>query len=212
MRSGSDKVTLADGGWFMSFTLTLIRHGESTANVDHMLSGWMNVNLTARGRAELESLRQTVRYPSSDIYFSSPLQRCLDTFHILFPGKTPVVSNDFREINFRHMEGHVLKTKDDIASYFSDWVADRPHLDEETFSDVARRARPAIVSTVKKCLEDGLHSATVVMHSGIMRVSVVTLFGMHKETFNRMSVPNGLGYVITFDDKAAPVYFEKLSK
>ena len=68
------------------------------------------------------------------------------------------------------------------------------------------------MSTVKKCLEDGLHSATVVMHSGIMRVSVVTLFGMHKETFNRMSVPNGLGYVITFDDKAAPVYFEKLSK
>ena len=139
----------------MSFTLTLIRHGESTANVDHMLSGWMNVNLTARGRAELESLRQTVRYPSSDIYFSSPLQRCLDTFHILFPDKTPVVSDDFREINFRSLEGRILPTKEDIDGYFSGWIEDRPVCDEETLSDVMERAVPAVMKAVRTAMEKG---------------------------------------------------------
>ena len=35
----------------MRFTLTLVRHGESEANVCHMLSGWMDVELTEKGTA-----------------------------------------------------------------------------------------------------------------------------------------------------------------
>ena len=38
----------------MDFTLALVRHGESEANVRHMLSGWLDVDLTAHGIAELE--------------------------------------------------------------------------------------------------------------------------------------------------------------
>ncbi len=184
----------------MEFTLTLVRHGESEANVNHMLSGCMDVPLTQHGRMELKALRDNVDYPVSDRYYCSPLQRCQDTFRILFPDRTPIVRDCFKEIDFRSLEGWVLSTKAEIDAYFASWVADEPYLDEETFSDVAARAKPAILDTVRECLEDGLSSATVVMHSGIMRTAVIALFGQPKEDFLSMSVPNGLGYVVTFDD------------
>ena len=184
----------------MEFTLTLVRHGESEANVNHMLSGCMDVPLTQHGRMELKALRDNVDYPVSDRYYCSPLQRCQDTFRILFPDRTPIVRDCFKEIDFRSLEGWVLSTKAEIDAYFASWVADEPYLDEETFSDVAARAKPAILDTVRECLEDGLSSATVVMHSGIMRTAVIALFGQPKEDFLSMSVPNGLGYAVTFDD------------
>ena len=85
----------------MRFTLTLVRHGESEANVRHMLSGWMDVDLTENGKKELRELRRSVEYPESEAYFCSPLKRCKDTFRILFPDKCPTISDEYKEINFR---------------------------------------------------------------------------------------------------------------
>lgn len=189
----------------MSLSLTLVRHGESEANVAHMLSGWMDVPLTERGRHELEDLRLSVDYPKAEILFSSPLQRCRDTAAILFPDMLPIVSDRFKEIDFRTLEGTILHSKEEIRSYFADWVADRPWKDEETFTPVARRMGVTLETTARDCLEKGIRSATVVMHSGIMRVGLITLFGLPREDFNRMSVANGRGVVITFDDDARPL-------
>lgn len=196
----------------MSFILTLVRHGESEANVRHMLSGWLDVNLTDKGRRELEILRNTVKYPASDIYFSSPLKRCIETSHILFPDIEPIVRDDFREINFRSMEGWILSSKEEIDTYFESWVEDEPYIDEETISDVMARGSEAILRTVRECRDKGLHSATIVMHSGIMRSSVVALFNLDKSAFLEMSVPNGLGYILEFDDDLNPQSYKKLGE
>ena len=196
----------------MSFILTLVRHGESEANVRHMLSGWLDVNLTDKGRRELEILRNTVKYPASEIYFSSPLKRCIETSHILFPDIEPIVRDDFREINFRSMEGWILSSKEEIYTYFESWVEDVPYIDEVTISDVMARGSEAILRTVRECRDKGLHSATIVMHSGIMRSSVVALFNLDKSAFLEMSVPNGLGYILEFDDDLNPQSYKKLGE
>ena len=196
----------------MSFILTLVRHGESEANVRHMLSGWLDVNLTDKGRRELEILRNTVKYPASERYFSSPLKRCIETSHILFPDAEPIVRDDFREINFRSMEGWILSSKEEIDAYFESWIEDEPYIDEETISDVMERGSKAILRTVRECRDKGLHSATIVMHSGIMRSSVVALFNLDKSAFLEMSVPNGLGYILEFDDDLNPQSYKKLGE
>ena len=196
----------------MSFTLTLVRHGESEANVRHMLSGWMDVSLTERGRKELEELRNTVSYPESEIYFSSPLARCINTAHILFLEKEIIISDDFREINFRSLEGRIFTSKKEIDDYVLSWIYDRPYADEETLSDVMERGGRALHKTVSDCLERGLHSTTVVMHSGIMRSSIVALFHLERTEFLNMSVPNGLGYIVRFSDDAEPLSYERLQK
>ena len=196
----------------MSFILTLVRHGESEANVRHILSGWLDVNLTDKGRRELEILRNTVKYPASEIYFSSPLKRCIETSHILFPDAEPIIRDDFREINFRSMEGWILSSKEEIDAYFESWIEDEPYIDEETISDVMERGSEAILKTVRECRDKGLHSATIVMHSGIMRSSVVALFNLDKSAFLEMSVPNGLGYILEFDDDLNPQSYTKLGE
>lgn len=196
----------------MSFILTLVRHGESEANVRHILSGWLDVNLTDKGRRELEILRNTVKYPASEIYFSSPLKRCIETSHILFPDAEPIIRDDFREINFRSMEGWILSSKEEIDAYFESWIEDEPYIDEETISDVMARGSEAILRTVRECRDKGLHSATIVMHSGIMRSSVVALFNLDKSAFLEMSVPNGLGYILEFDDDLNPQSYKKLGE
>ena len=128
----------------MDFTLTLVRHGESEANVRHMLSGWMDVDLTEHGRKELEELRQSVDYPVSEAYYASPLRRCRDTSHILFPYADPIISDDFKEIDFRSLEGWILSSKDEIDAYFESWIEDEPYIDEETMSEVMERGRNAL--------------------------------------------------------------------
>lgn len=190
----------------MDFTLTLVRHGESEANVRHMLSGWMDVELTARGIEELKRLRTEALYPQSDAYFSSSLKRCIDTCHMLFPDVKPVISDIYKEINFHSLEGWVFSTKDEIDSYFESWIEDEPYLDEETLSDVKERGMNAIMKTVHDCEGKGMHSATIVMHSGIMRASIVALFRLERKVFLEMSVPNGLGYILSFKD-SSPVSF-----
>ena len=94
----------------------------------------------------------------------------------------------------------MLPNSEDIRSYFSSWVEDKPQKDEETISTVMERGRKALLDTVGKCEKEGKHSATIVMHSGIMRASIIALFNLDKKEFLDMFVPNGLGYVITFED------------
>ncbi len=195
----------------MDFTLALVRHGESEANVRHMLSGWLDVDLTAHGIAELEELRESVDYPASDMYFSSPLKRCIETCHILFPDKVPIISDSFKEVSFRSMEGWILSDKAEIDAYFESWVRDEPYLDEETISDVMARAKPAVMDVVDSCERDGKRSATIVMHSGIMRSAVIALFGLDRKAFLDMSVPNGLGYIIKFSG-LSPLSWHKLER
>lgn len=195
----------------MSFTLTLVRHGESEANVRHMLSGWMDVELTEKGRRELEELKGCVDYPQSEAYFSSSLKRCIDTSHILFPDKTPFISDDFKEINFHSLEGHILNSKEEILSYFSSWVKDEPLKDEETISTVMERGKRVFLNVVSKCEKEGKHSATIVTHSGIMRSSIIAFFNLEKSDFLKMFVPNGLGYVVTFEG-LKPVSYEVLDR
>lgn len=193
----------------MDFTLTLVRHGESEANVRHMLSGWMDVDLTEHGRKELEELRQSVDYPVSEAYYASPLRRCRDTSHILFPYADPIISDDFKEIDFRSLEGWIMSSKAEIDAYFESWIEDEPYIDEETMSEVMERGRNALLRVVETEEGNGRHSATVVMHSGIMRSAIVSLFSLDRTEFLRMSVPNGLGYVLEFDG-IVPVAFKPI--
>ena len=176
-----------------------------------MLSGWLDVDLTEHGITELKDLRSCVDYPASDVYYSSPLKRCVETCHILFPDKIPVISDSFKEVSFRSMEGWILSDKAEIDAYFESWVRDEPYLDEETISDVMERAKPAVMDVVSSCEKEGKRSATIVMHSGIMRSAIIALFCLERSAFLEMSVPNGLGYVIAFSD-LSPLSWRKLER
>src|SRR5688572_14465080 len=68
----------------MTFTLVLLRHGESTWNAKNLFTGWVDVDLTEKGRAEAvrggEQLRAAGLLP--DVVHTSLQRRAITTAHL----------------------------------------------------------------------------------------------------------------------------------
>src|ERR1700752_2496655 len=65
--------------------LILVRHGQSTWNVDNRFTGWTDVDLTAQGRAEARSAGQELlkeRFEPA-VVFTSVLKRAIRTLWIM---------------------------------------------------------------------------------------------------------------------------------
>jgi 2,3-bisphosphoglycerate-dependent phosphoglycerate mutase len=65
--------------------LVLVRHGQSTWNLENLFTGWTDVDLTAHGRLEAlqagqELIRQQIRF---DVAFTSVLKRAIRTLWIV---------------------------------------------------------------------------------------------------------------------------------
>ncbi len=68
----------------MSYELVLLRHGESTWNAKNLFTGWVDVELSEKGRAEAvhggELLRDASLLP--DVLHTSLLRRAIDTANL----------------------------------------------------------------------------------------------------------------------------------
>ena len=66
------------------YTVVLLRHGESTWNKDNRFTGWHDVDLTERGRAEAQEAGRLLREGGYvfDIAFTSVLKRAIKTLGI----------------------------------------------------------------------------------------------------------------------------------
>lgn len=87
-------------------TLILLRHGESQWNAKNLFTGWVDVDLTEKGRAEAqrggELLAQQGLLP--DILFTSLLRRAINTAHLALDTADRLwipVQRDWR-LNERH--------------------------------------------------------------------------------------------------------------
>jgi 2,3-bisphosphoglycerate-dependent phosphoglycerate mutase len=66
------------------FHLVLLRHGESTWNRDNLFTGWTDVDLTDRGRAEAAEAGRLLKESgfAFDLAYTSVLKRAIRTLHI----------------------------------------------------------------------------------------------------------------------------------
>ncbi len=66
------------------YTLILLRHGESEWNAENLFTGWVDVDLTEKGRGEAqkggELIAESGLYP--DVVFTSLLKRAIKTSQI----------------------------------------------------------------------------------------------------------------------------------
>src|SRR5574337_1599157 len=104
------------------YTLVLVRHGESTWNLENRFTGWTDVPLTATG---VEQARQAGRLLRDegyefDVAYSSVLKRAVWTLWHALEAMDRVwlpVVNDWR-LNERHRsEEHTLNSSHHSISY-----------------------------------------------------------------------------------------------
>jgi 2,3-bisphosphoglycerate-dependent phosphoglycerate mutase len=106
------------------YKLVLIRHGESTWNLENRFTGWTDVELTATGVAQARTAGELLKEAGYefDVAYTSVLKRaiwtlwhCLDTMDRTW---LPVV-NDWR-LNERHYGGLQGLNKADMAKEYGD--------------------------------------------------------------------------------------------
>ncbi|MBQ9120428.1 MAG: histidine phosphatase family protein [Lachnospiraceae bacterium] len=86
-------------------TLVFIRHGMTQANKEHRYLGKTEEGLSEEGVTELRKAKAAGRYPQVECVYSSPMQRCLETAELLYPGRTPEIIPEWEEIDFGIFEG-----------------------------------------------------------------------------------------------------------
>jgi probable phosphoglycerate mutase len=90
-------------------TLTLVRHGETSANVDGIWHGSLDTALTERGRAQAERVATHLAATRADAsaLYASPLSRARDTAAPIAArlGLAPRTAEDLREYDLGAWEG-----------------------------------------------------------------------------------------------------------
>lgn len=86
-------------------TLLLIRHGATKSNQEHRYLGKTEETLMEEGKEALFTYKSRKRYPKADVLFSSPMKRCIETAHILYPKQEPIIIPEWIEMDFGVFEG-----------------------------------------------------------------------------------------------------------
>ena len=154
--------------------LYFVRHGESEANIQHVISNYASpFGLTELGRQQAHVLADRLKEMPITTMYSSPVLRAMDTADILYQAlDLPYrVTEALREYNCGVLEG-----KSDEESwrlhrqFYEDWTLHHDYLSKpeggESFEDIRKRFLPFIES-VKRNSEDHI---LLVGHGGLFHL------------------------------------------
>lgn len=179
-----------------SYTIHLIRHGVTEGNLQGRYVGRTDLPLAAEGIAQLEKLKKSNPYPKAQVYYCSPLKRCIQTLNILYPGVEPVIVDDFRECDFGDWEG---KTAEELAkedSSFAEWMAGGKAMSPpngENGGAFMYRVCAAFEKVVEDMLRSGTTDAVIIAHGGTI-MSILSTYGLPRANFYDWLTESGCGY------------------
>jgi phosphoserine phosphatase len=151
-------------------TIYIVRHGESTWNIQLRVQGNKNPGLSAKGLKQARLTAKCFNRAKIVRIFSSPLKRAYQTARCIAEttGVPLERADGLREIMLGAIEGLTTKEVEKQYPGFWDRWADRPASvripGAETFHAFRKRVGKAFLSIVRKCGED--ESIVIVAHGG----------------------------------------------
>ncbi len=117
--------------------LILIRHGQSLWNAANKFTGWVDVPLSERGRAEATIASCKLRDYRVDVCFTSMLMRAIETAVICLTecdeicgGKTPVIKHEITDANWHGWDQYEGNADLELP------IFPHPSLDERYYGDL----------------------------------------------------------------------------
>lgn len=183
-----------------TLTVSFLRHGVTPGNLRGAFVGSVDQPLAPEGRAAVETIAATGGYPPVGAVFSSPMQRCLQTAGILYPGLAIQPVEGLRERCFGEFEG---KTHAEIIALpgYGEWgMAEQsmqfPGGEEKThFFD---RCCAAFWQAVAAGKAQGKSSIAVVAHGGVI-MAVMEQYAQPKRAYFDWHCSNACGYLVEAD-------------
>jgi probable phosphoglycerate mutase len=184
-------------------TVYLVRHAETTWNLEGKVQGSLNIPLSPRG---IVQTHQTIAFLSTipfDAIFTSPLERAraiaepvANSLHV-----PAVVLPDLAEIAFGDWEGHTWSELELLhPETFAAWKLKLPEAQPERGESLfhVRLRAQAVQSLLEFCAGN---LVLVVAHGGFNRVLVSTLLNLPPSTYDSFEQPNaGISILETFND------------
>jgi alpha-ribazole phosphatase/probable phosphoglycerate mutase len=166
--------------------LLLVRHGETTWNVQQRFQGHSDVPLSEVGRAQARALAATLRSRTIDAVYASDLCRATETAEILMKERAlPITQTEaLRELAFGRWEGLTYdEIQDTHRDELSAWLADRLHVAPpggESLAQLEARVR-TIFGELRR--DHAEQTVLIVSHGGPLQLLLATEFGLPPESF-----------------------------
>jgi broad specificity phosphatase PhoE len=180
--------------------LILVRHGQTDANINHVLQGQSDGQLNETGRQEVERLGKELKNFSLDVIISSDLVRALDTakaiakYHGLRVISTPLV----RELNAGEWDGRPAAEYIEIVKNLTIPLSEMRPPGGETMAEVQHRAREFVQEVKEK-----YPKKTVVLcsHGDFLRMVISVLLNKTiEEADSTFRMDNGSYSIFDFNN------------
>ena len=187
----------------MTITIQLIRHGITKGNLEKRFIGCRTDEpLCSQGIEEIKKLTDAKIYNDSDLIFSSPLKRCIETAKLIFPHKEINIIENFKEIDFGLFENLNHKELNGNESY-QRWIDSNGTNDipgGEKLKDFADRTMDAFEKMLKA--SNG-KSVSAVAHGGTIMAIISALKGGN---FYDYFCQNGHGYIFDYSAEDKKIF------
>jgi probable phosphoglycerate mutase len=171
----------------------LIRHGESTWNLDERFQGGQDPPLSRRGQVQAAALAARLAGTTFTGLYTSPLVRARDTAAACAPvvGLAPEPMDDLREMGLGTWEGLTVKAVQTAAGdAYRSWIdapADHPPPGGERLEIVAERTGRAL-ERVGRVSGEG--PVLVVSHAGVIASLLCRWLGLSLNELWRFRLDN----------------------
>ncbi len=194
--------------------LVLLRHGQSTWNLENRFTGWIDVPLTELGVEEAEEAGRKIKQAGIhlDLAFTSALKRAHDTLELCLKTAEQVglPTQHDQALNERHYGDLQGLNKAETAKKFGDaqvliWRRsyDVAPPGGEALKDTAARTLPYFESKIVTELKAG-KNVLISAHGNSLRAIVMKLDNLNEQQVIELNIPNGVPIVYDFDSEGNP--------
>jgi 2,3-bisphosphoglycerate-dependent phosphoglycerate mutase len=182
--------------------LALLRHGQSLWNLENRFTGWIDVPLTEKGRAEAKAAGEVLADLKFDVAYTSMLSRAQETLDLALAGRDarPPVIRD-AALNERHYGDLQGLNKADTAQRYGEaqvkvWRRsyDVPPPNGESLEMTAKRTLPFYDRAIGGDLRQG-KNVLVVAHGNSIRSIVMKLDALSPEQVVALELETGVPWV-----------------
>ncbi|OGW80907.1 MAG: 2,3-bisphosphoglycerate-dependent phosphoglycerate mutase [Omnitrophica bacterium GWA2_52_8] len=197
--------------------LILLRHGQSVWNLENKFTGWVDVDLSEKGKQEAEEAGKKIKNYTIEKAYTSVLKRAINTYEIAMKsaGKTGIPVTRDQALNERHygaLQGlnkaetakkygdaqvHIWRRSYDIAPP-KDKTAMNPEGISESLKDTAARTLPYFRNRIMSDIKQG-KNVIVAAHGNSLRSIVMDLDKLTEEQVLKLEIPTGVPIVYEFD-------------
>ena len=142
-------------------------------------------------------LKEQADYPYVEAVFTSPLKRCTQTAHAIYPEREAIVMRELIEYDFGEYEG---KTPEQLADDegFASWLAGGPDAAPpfgESNAEFSTRVCSCFLKIAEGMMKTNVTNAAIVTHGGVI-MTILAAFGIPELPMPEWRTPSGCGYTV----------------